>query len=228
MDIYEAIRKRRDIRSYYKPDPIPDQVLAKILAAAHLAPSVGYSQPWNFIVIKDIEIRKKIKELVEEERKKFYNSLEDENRKNLFSRIKVEAILDTPVNIAVTCDPRRFGPNILGRTTMPETSIYSAVLAVGNLWLAATAEGIGVGFVSFFDKEKVKEILKIPKEVELVAYLTLGYVKEFLSIPELEEKGWLRRLKLSELVFENVYYNYPKEDFEKLLDEEFEKLLNHF
>lgn len=225
MDIYTAIRKRRDVRSYYKPDPIPDEVLAKILAAAHLAPSVGYSQPWNFIIIKDLEIRKRIKELVEEERKRFEKLL-DEKKKSLFSKIKVEAILDTPVNIAVTCDTNRFGPNILGRTTMPETSIYSVIIAIGNLWLAATAEGIGVGFVSFFDKEKVKEILKIPKEIELVGYLTLGYVRDFPKIPELEEKGWNKRVKLSELVYEDIYGKEVKEEFRKLLDYKVEELLN--
>ncbi|QGA53310.1 5,6-dimethylbenzimidazole synthase [Sulfolobus sp. E5-1-F] len=227
MNVYEAIRKRRDIRSYYKPDPIPDEVLAKILSAAHLAPSVGYSQPWNFIIIKDMEIRKKIKQLVEEERKRFENTL-DEERRIIFSKIKVEAILDSPVNIAVTYDPTRFGPNILGRSTMPETSLYSTVLAIGNLWLAATAEGIGVGFVSFFNKEKVKEILKIPKEIELVGYLTLGYVREFPKIPELEEKGWNKRLLLSDLVFEDIFGKKTSDNFRMLLDRTFEKIFNNF
>lgn len=162
---------------------------------------------------------------MEEERKRFEKLL-DEKKKSLFSKIKVEAILDTPVNIAVTCDTNRFGPNILGRTTMPETSIYSVILAIGNLWLAATAEGIGVGFVSFFDKEKVKEILKIPKEIELVGYLTLGYVRDFPKIPELEEKGWNKRVKLSELVYEDIYGKEVKEEFRKLLDYKVEELLN--
>ncbi|QXJ31381.1 5,6-dimethylbenzimidazole synthase [Saccharolobus shibatae] len=227
MNVYEAIRKRRDIRSYYKPDPIPDEVLARILSAAHLAPSVGYSQPWNFIIIRDTEIRKKIKQLVEEERKRFENILDGE-RRAIFSKIKVEAILDSPINIAVTYDPNRFGPNILGRTTMPETSLYSTVLAIGNLWLAATAEGIGVGFVSFFNKERVKEILKIPKEIELVGYLTLGYVKEFPKIPELEEKGWNRRLMLSDLVFEDIFGNKLGEHFRLLLDRTFENIFSSF
>ncbi|MCH4815917.1 MAG: 5,6-dimethylbenzimidazole synthase [Saccharolobus sp.] len=227
MNVYEAIRKRRDIRSYYKPDPIPDEVLARILSAAHFAPSVGYSQPWNFIIIRDTEIRKKIKQLVEEERKRFENVL-DEERRAIFSKTKVEAILDSPINMAVTYDPNRFGPNILGRTTMPETSLYSTVLAIGNLWLAATAEGIGVGFVSFFNKERVKEILKIPKEIELVGYLTLGYVKEFPKIPELEEKGWNRRLMLSDLVFEDIFGNKLSEHFRLLLDRTFENIFSSF
>ncbi|MCI2414080.1 MAG: 5,6-dimethylbenzimidazole synthase [Candidatus Aramenus sp.] len=201
MDIYEVIKKRRDVRSYYRKDPIPDEVLAKVLYSAHLAPSVGYSQPWNFIVIRDVETRKKVKALVEKERERFREML-PEDRKKVFDKIKVEAILDTPLNLAVTCDPTRFGPVVLGRTTMPELCQYSTVLAIENLWLSATAEGIGVGWVSFFRKEDVKEILGIPKHVELVAYLTMGYITEFRDKPELEEKGWLTRIPLEELVFQ--------------------------
>ncbi|BCU70433.1 5,6-dimethylbenzimidazole synthase [Stygiolobus caldivivus] len=211
MDLYEAIKKRRDVRSYYiKDKPIPDEVLAKILLAAHLAPSVGYSQPWNFIIIKDVEKRSKIKELVQIERENFRKKL-DEERKRIFDNIKIEAILDTPINLAVTCDPKRFGPNVLGRTTMPELCQYSTVLAIENLWLAATAEGIGVGWVSFFKKDDVKKILSIPEHVDLVAYLTLGYVNKFPEKPELEEKGWLTRVPLEELVYEDFFGNRPEE-----------------
>jgi len=223
MDLLTAIRLRRDIRSYYKPDPIPDNVLAKILAAAHMAPSVGYSQPWNFIVIRDKEIKRKIKEIVEEEKRKFRNLLDDE-RKRKFDNLKIEAIMETPINIAVTYDRERFGPYVLGRESMPETGIYSVVLAISNLWLAATAEGIGVGWVSFLDKEKVKEILEIPKSHELVAYLTLGYVTEFPKIPELEDKGWNKRINLSSVVFEDKYGNKPNKEFIELLDKTFNEL----
>ncbi|MFP3201420.1 MAG: 5,6-dimethylbenzimidazole synthase [Sulfolobus sp.] len=216
MELYEAIKKRRDIRSYYKDDEIPYNVLAKILLAAHLAPSVGFSQPWNFIIIKDIEKRKKIKELVEREREHF-RSLLDDKRKKIFDRIKIEAILDTPINLAVTCDPTRFGPHILGRTTMPCLCQYSTVLAIENLWLAATAEGIGVGWVSFFNKDDVKRILNIPPHIDLVAYLTLGYVTKFPEKPELEEKGWLKRLPLEELVFFDEFGRKPSEDLIKEL-----------
>jgi len=218
MDVYEAIKRRRDLRSYYINKPIPDEVLAKLLLAAHLAPSVGFSQPWNFIVIKDIKIRERIKALVEEQRKAFEELLPMDRRK-IFERIKVEAILDTPVNLAVTCDPSRFGPHVLGRMTIPETCQYSVVLAVENLWLAATAEGIGVGWVSFFRKEKVKKILNIPKEIDLVAYLTLGYVTSFPEKPELEEKGWLKRLPLDSLVFLDVWNKRPSGEFIKALRE---------
>jgi len=204
MDLYDAIKRRRDVRVGYRQDPIPPPVLAKVLMAAHMAPSVGFSQPWNFILIRDKERRARVKKLVEEQREEFRRLLPPE-RREVFDRIKVEAILDTPLNIAVTCDPSRFGPHVLGRLTQPETCQYSAVLAVGNLWLAARAEGIGVGWVSFFRKEQVKEILKIPEDVDVVAYLTLGYVDRFPERPELEERGWLNRLPLTEVVFQEEW-----------------------
>lgn len=214
MDLYDAIKGRRDIRSYYKPDPIPDEVLAKILLAAHLAPSVGYSQPWNFIIIKDENIKRKVKEEVERQRLR-YRELLDEGRRKLFDTIKIEGIMEAPINIAVTCDPSRFGPHVLGRITMPETCNYSTVLAIENLWLAARAENLGMGWVSFLDKNKIKEILGIPSNVEFIAYLTLGYVIKFPERPELEEKGWNYRLPLSEVVFEDRWGNKPNE---KLLE----------
>lgn len=208
MDIYEAIKKRRDLRSYCKSDPIPDEVLAKLLLSAHLAPSVGYSQPWNFIIIKDENVKRKIKELVEEQRKEFREKLDDE-RKKVFDKVKIDAILESPVNLVVTCDMNRFGPYVLGRLTIPETCNYSAVLAIENLWLTATAEGIGVGWVSFFRKEDVKKILLIPEHIELIAYLTLCYAEKFPEKPELEEKGWGKRIPLEKLVFENEWGREP-------------------
>ncbi|MFP3400500.1 5,6-dimethylbenzimidazole synthase [Acidianus sp.] len=214
MDLYDAIKGRRDIRSYFKPDPIPDEVLAKILLAAHLAPSVGYSQPWNFIIIRDENIKRKVKEEVERQRLR-YRELLDEGRRKLFDTIKIEGIMEAPINIAVTCDPSRFGPHVLGRITMPETCNYSTVLAIENLWLAARAENLGMGWVSFLDKNKIKEILGIPSNVEFIAYLTLGYVTKFPERPELEEKGWNYRLPLSEVVFEDRWGNKPNE---KLLE----------
>lgn len=204
MDVYEAIMTRRDVRSWFDSRPIPDAVLARILNAAHHAPSVGYSQPWNFIIIKDATIRGKIKALFEEERVRFGVGLEDK-KKPIYDVLKLEGIMESPINIAVTCDSSRFGPNVLGRSTMPETSAYSSVLAAGNIWLAARAEGIGTGWVSIFNKQKVKEVLEIPDSVELVAYLCLGYVEKFPDLPELEEKGWNRRTKLADLVFGDTW-----------------------
>ncbi|ARM74863.1 5,6-dimethylbenzimidazole synthase [Acidianus manzaensis] len=218
MDLYEAIKGRRDIRSYFRPDPIPDNVLAKILLAAHLGPSVGYSQPWNFIIIKDIEIKKKIKEEVEKQRER-YRQLLDEERRKLFDTIKIEGIMESSVNIVVTCDPNRFGPHVLGRITMPETCQYSTVLAIENLWLAARAENIGVGWISFLDKNVVKNLLSIPDNIEFIAYLALGYVTSFPEKPELEERGWNKRLPLSSVIFENRWGNKPNDKLKKELDE---------
>ncbi len=217
MDLYTAIKSRRDIRSYFKSDPIPVEVLGKILLAAHLAPSVGFSQPWNFIIIKDYEIRKKVKEEVMRQRERYREKLDEEKRK-LFDSIKIEGILEAPINIAVTCDPNRFGPNVLGRITQPETCVYSTVLAIENLWLAARAENIGVGWVSFMDKDKIKEILGIPRNIELIAYLDLGYVTEFPEKPELEEKGWNNRLPISSLIFMDKWGIAPNENTKKIID----------
>ena len=211
MDLYEAIKRRRDLRSYCKNDPIPDEVLAKLLLSAHLAPSVGYSQPWNFIVIKDEKTKKRVKELVEEQRREFREKLSEEKKK-IFDRVKIDAILESPVNLVVTCDMKRFGPYVLGRLTIPETCNYSAVLAIENLWLSATAEGIGVGWVSFFRKEDLKRILRIPDDIEVIAYLTLCYASKFPEIPELEERGWGKRLPLEDLVFENEWGRKPNEN----------------
>ncbi|EZQ11369.1 MULTISPECIES: 5,6-dimethylbenzimidazole synthase [Acidianus] len=217
MDVYEAIKKRRDIRSSFKKEPIPDEVLSKILLAAHLAPSVGYSQPWNFILIYSEDTRRRILEEVMRQREVFKNKLEGE-RKELFSNIKIEGILDTPLNIAITCDPSRFGPNVLGRHTMPETCEFSTVLGIENMWLAARSEGIGIGWVSFMDKETIKRILGIPENVKLIAYLCIGYVTSFPEKPELEEKGWGNRLRLSDLVYVDKWGEGVKEDLRKSLD----------
>ncbi|AEB95133.1 5,6-dimethylbenzimidazole synthase [Metallosphaera cuprina] len=217
MDLYEAIKGRRDVRSYFKPDPIPDEVLARILHAAHLAPSVGFSQPWNFIVVKDRAIRERIKEEAERQRRR-YEELLTEDRKAIFNKIKIEGILESSLNIAVTADCTRFGPHVLGRITMPETCQYSVVLAIANLWLAARAENVGVGWVSFLDKELVKRILEIPDHVELIAYLTMGYVTSFPERPELEEKGWNTRLPLSDLVYQDRW-GRKNEDLRRALEE---------
>jgi len=217
MELYTAIKSRRDIRSHFKNDPIPLDVLGRILLAAHLAPSVGFSQPWNFIIIKDHELRKKVKEEVVRQRERYRKMLDNEKR-NLFDNIKIEGILDAPINIAVTCDPNRFGPNVLGRITQPETCIYSTVLAIENLWLAARAENIGVGLVSFMNKNVIKTLLGIPSNVELIAYLDLGYVTDFPEKPELEEKGWNKRLPLSSVIFLDKWNGIPDESTKRIFD----------
>lgn len=200
--IYNAIRSRRDVRRQFTGEPIPDSVLTRILEAAHLAPSVGFMQPWNFIVVRDHSVRDRVKRLAEEERHAFAGTLPPE-RAERFRGIKIEGILESSLNICVTCDPSRGGPHVLGRHTLPETDLYSTCLAIGNLWLAARAEGIGVGWVSFYRKDGLRRILGVPDGIEPLAYLCVGPVTHFPPIPDLEAFGWEQRRRLATLVFDD-------------------------
>ena len=198
--LYKAIFSRRDVRSHFISKPIDDEVLSRILNAAHHAPSVGFSQPWNFILIKDYETRKKIKESFENERKRSSEVIE-EPQKSKYLSFKLEGILDSPLNICVTYDPSRFGPFVIGRSSIPETGIYSVCCAVQNLWLAARTEGIGLGWVSILSNDTLKQILELPDHVIPVAYVCLGHVNEFASKPDLETSKWLPRLELKDVVY---------------------------
>ncbi len=197
---YKAVFSRRDVRSHFTSEPIDDKILSKILNAAHHAPSVGFSQPWNFILIKDMEARKKIKDSFDSERKRSSNLIEDPKRSKYLS-LRLEGILDSAVNVCVTYDPSKFGPFVIGRTSIPETGIYSVCCAIQNLWLAARTEGIGLGWVSILSNDDLKKILDIPEHVVPVAYLCLGHVLEFAQKPDLETAGWLPRLDLKDVVY---------------------------
>ena len=197
--VYRAIYERRDVRAQFLPDPIPVDVLGRVLNAAHHAPSVGFMQPWDFIVIQDLGIRRAIQENFERANRDAAGVYADE-RLESYRRMKLAGIMDAPVNLCVTCDHQRTSGHGLGRQTDPATDLYSTVCAVQNLWLAARAESLGVGWVSILDLAGVKRILKIPEPVTLVAYLCLGYVSEFRPSPDLEESGWERRLPLSSLI----------------------------
>jgi 5,6-dimethylbenzimidazole synthase len=213
--IYEAIARRRDIRSF-RPDPIPPEVLARMLFAAHHAGSVGFSQPWNFLLVEDLELRRRIHAHVDAQRLRAASAF-DQARREQYLSFKLEGILDAPLNICVTCDRTRFGPGIIGRNTVYDTDIYSACVAVQNLWLAARAEGIGVGWVSILKPEVIQEILGIPEHVIVVAYLCVGYPVEFTERPLLETAGWLPRLKLSELVFGDHWNEPPRDELSQAL-----------
>jgi len=198
--LYKAIFSRRDVRSHFTSDPISDNVLSRILNAAHHAPSVGFSQPWNFILIKDYETKEKIKKSFETERMRS-SQLVEEPKKSKYLSFKLEGILDSPVNICVTYDPSKFGPFVIGRSSIPEAGIYSVCCAVQNLWLAARTEGIGVGWVSILSNDVLKQVLELPEHVIPVAYLCLGHVQEFAKKPDLETAGWLPRLDLKDVVY---------------------------
>jgi 5,6-dimethylbenzimidazole synthase len=175
--------------------PIGNELLTRILESAHRAPSVGLSQPWDFLVIRDLATRRKVHDLAITQRDAFAASLPDDRREK-FDGLKIEAILDTPVNIAVTCDPGRGGRHVLGRHADPRTTWFSAAIAIQNLWLAARAEGLGVGWVSFFEPAEVADVLDLPAHIELVGYLCVGYVDEFAAAPELVRSGWAKRRPL--------------------------------
>ena len=199
MEIYEAIFKRRDIRQF-KPDAIPQEVIRNILKAAHHAGSVGFMQPWNFILVQDISVRKKIKEIFDDQNRLAADRYEGE-RKNLYQSLKFEGILESPLNLCVTCDRTRKGPHVLGRNSIVDTDIYSTCCAIQNLWLAARAEGVGVGWVSILDHGALRKILAIPESVLPIAYLCVGYPVEFKDQPLLEEVGWETRMSLPDLVY---------------------------
>ena len=197
---YKAIYSRRDVRTNFTSEPIDELVLTRILEAAHHAPSVGFSQPWNFILIKNIETRKKIKESFEKEKSRSSNLVEEPSRSKYLS-YKLEGILESAINICVTYDPTKTGSFVIGRTSIPATGVFSVCCAVQNMWLAARAEGIGVGWVSILSNETLMDTLHIPDHVVPVAYLCLGHVTKFESKPDLERNGWLPRLELDDVIY---------------------------
>jgi len=198
--LYKAIHSRRDVRSHFTPRLIEDEVLSKILNAAHHAPSVGFSQPWNFILIKDSHTKARIKKSFEEEKERSSQLIEDP-KKSKYLSFKLEGILESPVNLCVTYDPSKFGPFVIGRSSIPEAGLYSVCCAIQNLWLAARTEGVGLGWVSILSNDVLKEVLGLPNHVIPVAYLCLGYVEEFAAKPDLETAGWLPRLGLKDVVY---------------------------
>jgi nicotinate-nucleotide--dimethylbenzimidazole phosphoribosyltransferase len=200
---YRVISARRDVRNY-RPEPIPDEVLWRILEAAHQAPSVGFMQPWNFLLIRDQTLRKKVHaNYVEVNRRAASAYAADTNLR--YRSLKLQGILDSPLNLLVTCDRARGGPAVLGRMTMPETDLYSTCLAIENLWLAARAEGLGVGWMSIAEPECLQQIFDLPASVVPVAYLTLGWPVEMPDEPLLARVGWRQRTSLADLVFENSW-----------------------
>jgi len=197
---YKAIYSRRDVRSNFTSEQIDDQVLMRILKAGHHAPSVGFSQPWNFILVKNIETREKIKESFENEKARS-SKLIEEPRRSKYLSYKLEGILESSINVCVTYDPTKSGPFVIGRSSMPETGTFSVCCAVQNIWLAARTEGIGVGWVSILSNETLRDVLNIPDHVVPVAYLCLGHVSKFEPRPDLETSGWLPRLKLDDVIY---------------------------
>jgi len=197
--VYSAIFNRRDVRSEFKKDPIPDDVLHRILNAAHHAPSVGFMQPWDFVVVQNPDVKLKIKHGFEKANEEAAAMFSGE-KKEKYKSLKLEGILEAPLGICVTCDRTRNGPVVLGRTALPDMDLYSSVCAIQNLWLAARAENLGAGWVSIIHNEVLQEVLGIPEHIIPIAYLCVGYVSFFHEKPQLEKAGWLPRLELDSLV----------------------------
>lgn len=199
--VYRAIETRRDVRDQFLPDPLPDALVARLLQAAHNAPSVGFMQPWNFLLVRSEETRRAVHAAFLKANAEAAALFAGE-RQAQYRALKLEGILKAPLSICVTCDPTRGGAVVLGRTHNPRMDVYSTVCAVQNLWLAARAEGVGVGWVSIFHDSDMRAILGIPAHVEIVAWLCVGFVDQLYAEPELAVKGWRQRLPLEELVYE--------------------------
>lgn len=197
--VHHVISQRRDIRRF-RPDSVPDDVLRRVLEAAHRAPSVGLMQPWRFIVVRDEATRVAIRALAQRERLKQADRFDERARH--FLDQKVEGIVEAPLGICVCCDPGDPGVEVLGRGTIPETDVYSTACAIENLWLAARAEGLGVGWVSFYRPDDMRTALGIPPRVEPIAYLCVGWPDERPVRPGLESAGWAARAPLEAVLMD--------------------------
>ncbi len=216
--VYRAIFTRRDVRSHFVDAPLDDAVLARLLSAAHHAPSVGYMQPWNFILIRDRERRRQVRDLFLAARAEETEIMEAD-RRELYRSLKLEGIVESALNLCITCDRTRSKGSPLGRSHNPEMDLFSTVCAVQNFWLAARAEGVGVGWVSILDMAALKRLLAIPDHVVPIAYLCVGRVSDFARRPDLEAKGWGRRLPLSSLIMSENYGGAGEEQLRHLSDE---------
>lgn len=205
-ELYDIIRRRRDVRAEFTGAAVDQSVLTRILDAAHTAPSVGMSQPWDFVVIENPMTKAAFHTHVMGERERFHDSLPTQ-RAETFGRIKIEGIRESTVSIVVTYDDSRGGSAVLGRHASPDAGLYSVCLAIENLWLAATAEGLGVGWVSFFREEYLRELLGIPDPVRPIAWLCVGPVTYLQQTPDLERHGWRNRRPLANVVHREFYGN---------------------
>lgn len=199
--VYKAIAERRDMR-HFLPDPIDPDILQKLLQAAHKAGSVGLMQPWRFIRITEQQLREKIYQLVEQERINTAKVMAE--REDEFMKLKVEGIKEC-AELMVVALPDKREQHIFGRRTLPEMDLASTACAIQNMWLAARAEGLGMGWVSLFEPVALAELLKMPTDSKPIAILCLGHVEEFYSQPMLELENWIQGRPLDEFVSENQW-----------------------
>ncbi|NYJ07100.1 5,6-dimethylbenzimidazole synthase [Petropleomorpha daqingensis] len=203
-DLYDVISRRRDVRTQFTGEPVDEEILLRVLGAAHAAPSVGLTQPWDFVLVRNLELRRRFQQHVAEERDTFARALSGE-RAATFARISVEGVLQASLGVVVTYDPERGAPAVLGRHAIADTGLYSTCLAIQNLWLATTAEGLGVGWVSFYREPFLQDLLGIPEHVRPVGWLCLGPVTHLEETPDLERHGWRQRRPLEDAVHVDRY-----------------------
>ena len=198
-DLYDVIDRRRDVRAEFSGETVDLGALRRVLDAAHSAPSVGHSQPWDFVLVADEAKRAEFAEHVETERQTFADQLDGERRET-FGKIKVEGIRESGLGVVVTYNPERGGRHVLGRHAIADTGLYSTCLAIQNLWLAATAEALGVGWVSFYREEFLADLVGLPDGVRPVAWLCLGPVEKLQDVPDLVRHGWRKGRSLDDAV----------------------------
>lgn len=202
LGLYDTIFRRRDVRGQFTGGPADPQVLRRLLEAAHAAPSVGLSQPWDFVVVDDDEVKKQFWDHVQTEREAFAATL-DAERAEVFAGIKIDGVLESSVSVVVTYDPTRGRPAVLGRHSIDDAGLYSVCLAIQNMWLAATAEGWGLGWVSFYREGFLAELIGAPAGIRPVAWLCLGPVEHLEEVPDLERHGWRSRRRLEDALHRN-------------------------
>lgn len=199
------IAARRDVRVGFTGESLNEEALGRVLQRAHEAPSVGNSQPWDFVVVDDPDLKRRFRDHVEDHRVAFEESLDDPERRETFRKLRIEGIAEASAGIVVTYDRERGGPQVLGRASIDETGIWSVCLAIENLWLAATAEGWGVGWVSFYDESFLARLVGLPPTLRPVAWLCVGPVPRLATTPDLERAGWRPRRSIDSVVHRNRY-----------------------
>jgi 5,6-dimethylbenzimidazole synthase len=200
--LYQVVFRRRDVRGQFTGEPVDAGTLRRVLEAAHAAPSVGLSQPWDFVVVDDPDLRHRFWEHVQAARARFTDGLDGE-RAARFAGIKIDGVRESSLSIVVTYDPDRGRPAVLGRHTIDDAGLYSVCLAIQNLWLAATVEGWGVGWVSFYEEPFLAELVGLPERVRPVAWLCVGPVSHLEEVPDLERHRWRQRRPLDDAVHRN-------------------------
>ncbi|MGH3745054.1 MAG: 5,6-dimethylbenzimidazole synthase, partial [Mycobacteriales bacterium] len=199
--LYRIVAARRDVRRF-RPDPVDPETLRRLLAAAHSAPSVGHSQPWRFVLVRSRPTRERAAVVAERERLSQAERLTDEARRQMLD-LQLDGIREAPLGVVVCCDRRAPAAGVLGRASFPDADLWSCACAIENLWLAARAEGLGLGWVTLFDPDELAELLGLPDGVVTLGWLCLGWPDERPPAPGLERAGWSRRQPLHEVVLED-------------------------